>query len=110
MSHIFESPKEFIDFLSDIKRKDFFSSSKGLKLLDSIVYSIETAIIDNKRTAPLFEMEFESNSTTFSILSTKSNWKPILKKCMEYYQEAEQYDRAIDTYQVLKKLDKKKKK
>jgi hypothetical protein len=107
MDYVFESPQEFIKQLNHSGESGFFVSKEGQKLLDILVYQIETAIIDGKKTAPLFNLSFEQSSRSFSILSTKSNWKKILKTCQAYFEKAGEIDKSIDTYMVIKKLNKK---
>jgi len=90
---------EGINEFSDMFRE------KDVEMTTSIRDSIQEALEQNKRTANLFEVEFEGVETIMEISLPKSQWKVALDNCLKHYEEWEMGDDALDTYLVLKKLN-----
>ena len=78
---------------------------KDVEMTTSIRDSIQEALDQNKRTANLFEVEFEGVETIIEISLPKSQWKIALENCLKHFEEWEMGDDALDTYLVLKKLN-----
>lgn len=90
---------EGINEFSDMFRE------KDVEMTTSIRDSIQEALEQNKRTANLFEVEFEGVETILEISLGKNQWKVALENCLKHYEEWEMGDDALDTYLVLKKLN-----
>jgi hypothetical protein len=90
---------EGINEFSDMFRE------KDVEMTTSIRDSIQEALEQNKKTANLFEVEFEGVETILEISLGKSQWKVALENCLKHYEEWEMGDDALDTYLVLKKLN-----
>lgn len=90
---------EGINEFSDIFRE------KTVDMTTSIRDSIQEALEQGKRTANLFEVEFEGVETIMEITLPKNQWKTALDNCLKHFEEWEMGDDALDTYLVLKKLN-----
>lgn len=77
---------------------------KDVEMTTSIRDSIQEALDQNKRTANLFEVEFEGVETIIEISLPKSQWKIALENCLKHFHEWEMSDDEIDTFLLLKKL------
>ncbi|HMS90621.1 MAG TPA: hypothetical protein PKC87_00150 [Candidatus Absconditabacterales bacterium] len=77
---------------------------KDVEMTTSIRDSIQEALDQNKRTANLFEVEFEGVETIIEISLPKSQWKIALENCLKHFHEWEMPDDEIDTFLLLKKL------
>ena len=91
---VFENPQEFSTFFS----------GKNVKITNAITAGIRVAVKARKKHADLFEVSFEGGDTAFDISLPSSEWPQALAKCLEFYEEAEMYDDAIDTYQLMKQV------
>jgi hypothetical protein len=91
---VFESPQEF----------DTFFSGKNIKITEAITDGIRLAVQARKKHADLFEISFEGADTAYDIGIPSTEWPQALAKCLEFYEEAEMYDDAIDTYQLIKQV------
>lgn len=91
---IFESPEEFEQFFT----------GKNVKVTNAITEGIRLAVQAKKKNAELFEVSFEGADTAFDIALPSTEWPQALAKCLELYEEAEMYDDAIDTYQLIKQV------
>jgi hypothetical protein len=91
---VFETPEEF----------DAFFNGKNMKVTEAITDGIRIAVTARKKHADLFEISFEGGDTAFDISLPSTEWPQALAKCLEFYEEAEMYDDAIDTYQLIKQV------
>lgn len=90
----FEHPEEFEQFFK----------GRNLQISDAIVEGIKVAVKQKKRNADLFEVGFEGDDNIFEIGLPLSEWPVALNSCLTYYEEAERFDDAIDTFQLLKEV------
>jgi len=90
----FETPEEF----------DAFFTGKNVQVTEAIIDGIRVAIEAKKKHADLFEVTFEGADTAFDISLPSTEWPQALAKCLEIYEQAEMYDDAIDTYQLIKQV------
>lgn len=90
----FETPEEF----------DAFFTGKNVEVTEAIIDGIRVAIEAKKKHADLFEVTFEGADTAFDISLPSTEWPKALAKCLEIYEQAEMYDDAIDTYQLIKQV------
>lgn len=90
----FETPEEF----------DAFFTGKNVQVTEAIIDGIRVAIKAKKKHADLFEVTFEGADTAFDISLPSTEWPQALAKCLEIYEQAEMYDDAIDTYQLIKQV------
>ena len=91
---VFESPQEF----------DAFFTGENLKVTEAITEGIRLAVQAKKRHADLFEVSFEGGDTAYDISLPSTEWPQALAKCLEFYEQSQLYDDAIDTYQLIKQL------
>lgn len=77
---------------------------KSVDMTTSIRDSIQEALEQNKRTANLFEVEFEGIETIMEITLPKNQWKTALDNCLKHFREWEMADDEIDTYLLIKKI------
>ena len=90
---------EGINEFSDMFRE------KTVDMTTSIRDSIQEALDQNKKTANLFEVEFEGVETIMEITLPRNQWKTALDSCLKHFEEWEMGDDALDTYLILKKLN-----
>lgn len=83
---------------------DNFFSGDNPEVTDAIVLGIREAMENNRDTADCFELGFNENDDFFEVSLPKSEWTQALNACLGKYENAEQYDDVIDTYQLLKKV------
>lgn len=81
-----------------------FFTGRNLQVADAITEGIRIAINAKKREAELFEVSFDGDDNYFEIGLPSSEWPVALNNCLKYYEEAERYDDAIDTFQLLKEV------
>ena len=77
---------------------------KSVEMTFSIRDSIQEALIKNKKTANLFEVEFEGVEAIMEISLYKTQWKVALENCLKHFHEWNMVDDEIDTYLLLKKV------
>lgn len=75
--------------------------SKKKSVTDSIVRSLEQAILEQKRTAKLFEITFEDVDLMYEISLPRSQWTTALEQCLEHYRTLDLTDEQIDTWKLL---------
>ena len=91
---VFENPQEFSTFFS----------GKNVKITNAITAGIRVAVKARKKHADLFEVSFEGGDTAYDISLPSTEWPQALAKCLEFYEQSQLYDDAIDTYQLIKQL------
>jgi len=79
---------------------------KSEDMTTAIRDSIQEALEKKKKTAILFEIEMEGIENVFEISLSSKEWGIALENCLRHYQEWEMADDAIDTWQLLQKIDK----
>jgi hypothetical protein len=79
---------------------------KSEDMTTAIRDSIQEALEKKKKTAILFEIEMEGMENVFEISLSSKEWSIALENCLRHYQEWEMADDAIDTWQLLQKIDK----
>jgi len=87
----FSSPEEFASAFS----------KHNEKVTDTIVKSIETALMEHKRTAPLFSVSFDDADVAFEITLGSNQWAQALQSCLDHYHELHRHDDCIDTWKLL---------
>lgn len=75
--------------------------NKTLAVTRGIVQGVENAMKQNKRTAPLFEIEFEGADNMFEISLPQSQWVVALESCLEHLHARELPDEQIDCWKLL---------
>jgi len=80
--------------------------AKDLSITNAIVDGIQEAISYQKKTANLFEISFENVDMIYEIALPSSQWEIALENCLNFYRDAEESDRAIDTYLLQKEVRK----
>jgi len=75
--------------------------NKTLAVTRGIVQGVEKAMQKNKRTAPLFEIEFEGADNIFEISLPQSQWVNALESCLEHLHARELPDEQIDCWKLL---------
>lgn len=75
--------------------------NKTLAVTRGIVQGVEKAMQKNKRTAPLFEIEFEGADNIFEISLPQSQWVVALESCLEHLHARELPDEQIDCWKLL---------
>ena len=90
----FETPEEFANFFT----------GRNLEVADAITEGIRIAVKNKKKNADLFEISFEGDENYFEIELPLSEWPVALNSCLKHYEEAERFDDAIDTFQLLKEV------
>lgn len=75
--------------------------NKTLAVTRGIVQGVENAMKHNKRTAPLFEIEFEGADNMFEISLPQSQWVVALESCLEHLHAKELPDEQIDCWKLL---------
>ena len=90
----FDSPEQF----------ETFFTGRNLEVADAITEGIRVAVKAKKKNADLFEVSFDGDDNYFEIGLPLSEWPVALNNCLNHYEEAERYDDAIDTFQLLKEV------
>lgn len=81
-----------------------FFSGRNLEVADAITEGIRLAVNAKKKNADLFEVAFDGDDSYFEIGLPSSEWPVALDNCLRHYEEAERFDDAIDTFQLLKEV------
>jgi hypothetical protein len=89
---------------SNIKEFEDLFKTPNLDVANGIVDGIQKSHVKKKKTALLFEFSFEGDEYEYSISLPKDQWEVALKACLKKYEEAELFDQAIDTYQLIQKV------
>jgi hypothetical protein len=87
----FNSKEEFVDLFN----------RKTRRVTDIIVYAIEQAIINKKKSAGLFEVTFQDYEQVIEISLPKATWQSALESCLDFYHKEQASDEAIDTWKLL---------
>ena len=90
----FDTPEQF----------ESFFTGRNLEVADAITEGIRLAVKAKKKDADLFEVSFDGDDNYFEIGLPLSEWPVALNNCLNHYEEAERYDDAIDTFQLLKEV------
>jgi len=90
----FDTPEQF----------ESFFTGRNLEVADAITEGIRVAVKAKKKNADLFEVSFDGDDNYFEIGLPLSEWPVALNNCLNHYEEAERYDDAIDTFQLLKEV------
>lgn len=90
----FTSPEEFANIFK----------SKSEKVTDAIVKQIEQAVLENKRTAKLFNISFDDSDVAFEISLGSHQWVQALESCLEHYHKLNRADDCIDTWKLIEAI------
>lgn len=83
--------------------EDAFTRSSR-ELTDSIVKGIELAILENKKSADVFSITFETYDGQFDISLPQTQWSSSLDACLKHYSELNLTDECIDTWKLMELL------
>lgn len=75
--------------------------NKSLAVTRGIIQGVEKAMQENKRTAQLFELQFDEVDTLYEISLPKSQWVTALESCLEHLHAKELPDEQIDCWKLL---------
>ena len=89
-----------LHFESAVEFEGLFKS-QTIKVTRSIIGGIQKAVIENERTALLFEITFEDVGTSYEISLPKSQWLTALERCLEHLHKEELTDEQIDCWKLL---------
>ena len=83
--------------------KDFEGLFKNKKrnVTDGIVSGIEEAMKHNKKSAPLFQLTFDTVDRAYEISLPQAEWVNALESCLDHYHALGEADEAIDTWKLL---------
>ena len=93
--------------IQSLDELDSIFKKESVDMTNNIKQSIQQAFDTKKKTALLFEIEFDQMDTCFEISITTKEWIPALENCLRHYEQWEMGDDAIDTYLLLKQLKQK---
>ena len=71
------------------------------KFTDAVVAGIEKALMENKKSAGIFTISFETYDGEFDISLPQSQWSASLDACLKHYSELNLTDECIDTWKLL---------
>ena len=74
---------------------------RTLAVTRGIVQGIETAMKNNKKSAPLFEISFENADNMFEISLPQREWVVALESCLEHLAAKELPDEQIDCWKLM---------
>jgi len=74
---------------------------RTLAVTRDIVQGIESAMQENKKSAPLFEISFENADNMFEISLPQREWVVSLESCLEHLAAQELPDEQIDCWKLL---------
>lgn len=86
----FESTEQFEDLFTH----------RNLEVTDAIVEGIETAMVNRKRTAKIFNVSFANYDLAYEISLPKAEWVSSLDSCLDFYHKHNHVDKAIDTWKL----------
>lgn len=88
----------------NFETSDQFSAlfkERSKKVTDAMVSGIEKAMLENKKTADIFQITFEEEEIAFDISIVRREWKHALKSCLDHYHTLNLTDQQIDTWKLL---------
>ena len=85
----------------DIKEFNGLFKNKSEKVTDAIVEGIEKALLDNDKSASLFEVSFQDYDNVYEIGLSQSQWEVSLQSCLDHYHKLNLSDKVIDTWKLL---------
>lgn len=75
------------------------------EIQDAILQSIEDALHLGKKSAHVFEISFEGIvDGSYKVTLPKSQWIQSLEACKMFYEQTNDYNYAIDSYILIKKI------
>lgn len=74
---------------------------KTRKVTDAMVLGIEKAMLENKKSADIFQITFGKEEVAFDISIVRSEWKHALQSCLDHYHSLNLSDEQIDTWKLL---------
>lgn len=92
----FNTPDEFTSYFSE----------KNVEITKAVVSAIKEALESQKKTAVLFEVYFDSMDVFYELSLTRNQWQTALENCLSHFEQWNMSDDAIDTYLLIKDLDK----
>jgi hypothetical protein len=95
---------KYFEFRTTKDLQDFFSED-NVVLVDAIREGIETALEKKKTEAEIIEIALLNSDTAYDLTFTSEQWPKALKRCLTFYEEQSLYDQAIDTWQLINKLE-----
>lgn len=97
--------EDILEFDSIVEFRTYMENNQAL-FTDKVVFKIQEGIHENKSSVELFTLALENSEDLISTSIVKSEWKNALENSLKYYTEAEEADKAIDTWEILQKLSK----
>lgn len=92
--------------ISSLEELESIFKEKSKDMTAAIRDSIQEALEKKKKSAILFEIGVEGMDNAFEISLSDKEWGIALENCLKHYQEWEMADDAIDTWQLLQKINK----
>lgn len=74
---------------------------KTKSVTDGIVLGIQNAMVNNKKTAKLFELSFQDVENSYEITLPSSQWVNSLQSCLDHYHQLGLADEQIETWKLL---------
>lgn len=89
-----------LHFKDPIEFEQLFSK-KTPEVTDAIVEAIENAMKDNRKSADIFHITFDSSDHGYEITMLRAEWATALESCLSHYHAADETDKAIDCWKLL---------
>ena len=74
---------------------------KSRKVTDAMVLGIEKAMLENKKSADIFQITFGEEEVAFDISIVRSEWKHALQSCLDHLHHENLTDEQIDCWKLL---------
>ncbi len=74
------------------------------EITDAIVEGIQEAYKFHKKTANLFEINFNNAELVYEISLPSTQWEIALESCMNHYRDINETDLSIDVYLLQKEV------
>lgn len=88
----------------DVKEFEAMFKTPNVEIANGIVQGIQESFTKKKKTAQLFEFNFDGDDYEYTVSLPSAQWPSALQACLKQYESMEMFDEAIDTYQLIKKV------
>ena len=99
-----------LNFESVDEAKQVWEDITGARLektyVDNIVEAVTEGLASNSKSVILFEVHVADANGYYQITTPRSQWKGAIEACFNFYEEKGSVDERIDTYLLLKDLEK----
>jgi hypothetical protein len=95
-----------IIYIENESEEEKYLQQYKFSIHSKILESIETAFVEDIDRMELFQVVNNFRGFTFIVMVEKESWVDSLSKCLNFYEETEEYELCVRTQNLINKIKK----